>query len=66
MSIRASVVHEQRFSTLALMIMLFFENIQNGKTNMTLTGLTEFRQQAVQAKTYFTKRTQIIQSFSHL
>lgn len=66
MLIMAYVVHEQRFSTLALMIMLFFENIKNGETNMSLTGLMEFRQQAVQAKTYFTKRTQIIQSFSHL
>ena len=43
-----------------------FENIQNGETNMSLTGLTEFKQQAEQAKTYFTKRTQIIKSFSHL
>ena len=43
-----------------------FENIQNGETNMSLSGLTEFRQQAEQAKNYFTKRTQTIKSFSHL
>lgn len=42
-----------------------FENIQNGETTMSLSGLTEFRQQAEQAKNYFTQRTQTIKSFSH-
>lgn len=42
-----------------------FENIQNGETTMSLSGLTEFRQQAEQAKNYFTKRTQTIKSFRH-
>ena len=43
-----------------------FKNIQNGETNMLLSGQTEFRRQAEQAKIYFTKRTQTIKSFSHL
>jgi len=45
---------------------VIFENIQNGETNMSLSGLTEFREQAEQSKNYFTKRTQTIKSFSHL
>ncbi len=44
---------------------IVFENIQNGETNMSLKGLTAFRQQAEQAKTYFTERTQTIKSFVH-
>lgn len=44
---------------------IVFENIQNGIINMSLTGLTAFRQQAEQAKTYFSERTQIIKSFKH-
>jgi hypothetical protein len=45
---------------------IVFENIQNGETNMSLKGLEQFRQQANQAKTYFTTRTQTIKSFKHL
>lgn len=44
---------------------IVFENIQNGETNMSLNGLTEFRQQAEQAKTYFTERMQSIKSYNH-
>jgi hypothetical protein len=44
---------------------IIFENVQNGETNMSLKGLNEFMQQAEQAKTYFSKRTQTIKSFTH-
>lgn len=44
---------------------IVFENIQNGETNMTLSGQQEFRQQAEQATSYFTARTQTITSFTH-
>lgn len=44
---------------------IVFENIQNGETNMSLNGLTALREQAEQAKTYFTERTQSIKSFNH-
>lgn len=44
---------------------MVFENIQNGETNMSLTGLAAFTQQAEQAKAYFTERTQTIKSFVH-
>ncbi len=44
---------------------IVFENIQNGETNISLTGLTAFRQQAEHAKTYFTTRAQTIKSFKH-
>ena len=44
---------------------IVFENIQNGVTYMSLTGLTAFRQQAEQAKAYFSERIQTIKSFKH-
>lgn len=44
---------------------IIFENNQNGETNMSLTGLAAFRQQAEHAKAYFTDRTQTIKSFIH-
>jgi hypothetical protein len=43
-----------------------FKNIQNGETNMALNGLTEFKLQAEQAKSYFKTRTQTIKTFNHL
>ena len=43
-----------------------FENIQKGELNMSLTGLKALRQQAEQAKSYFTTRTQTIISFKHV
>jgi hypothetical protein len=42
-----------------------FENISNGITNMTLTGLNSFRKQAEQAKDIFTTRRQTIKSWIH-
>jgi alpha-D-ribose 1-methylphosphonate 5-triphosphate synthase subunit PhnH len=44
---------------------IVFENIQNGETNMVLSGIAEFRQQAEQAVTYFLTRKQTIKSFKH-
>lgn len=44
---------------------IVFENIQRGEVNMTLTGITEFKEQAEQAKQYFSKRTQVITRFHH-
>ena len=45
---------------------IVFENIQNGNTNMLLNGLVAFRQQAVDAKTYFINRTQSVKSYMHI
>lgn len=42
-----------------------FENIQNGEVNMTLAGLNEFKEQAENAKTYFSTRSQVITAFNH-
>ena len=42
-----------------------FKNIANGVTNMTLTGLDSFKEQAENAKHLFSKRTQAIRSFKH-
>ena len=42
-----------------------FENISNGVTNMTLTDLNSFREQAEQAKKLFTIRKQTIKSWTH-
>ncbi len=44
---------------------IVFENVQNGETNMFLTGLNAFKNQAEQAKTYFSKRLQTIKSITH-
>jgi hypothetical protein len=44
---------------------MVFENISNNEINMSLTGLSAFKQQAEQAKTYFTKREQKVTSFKH-
>ncbi len=44
---------------------IIFENIQNGKANMTLTGLSALKEQAEQAKSYFSSRQQTIKSFVH-
>lgn len=44
---------------------IIFENVQNGEVNISLTGISAFRQQAEQAKSYFTTRQQTIKSFSH-
>jgi hypothetical protein len=42
-----------------------FENIQNAELNMSLMGLKALRDQAEQAKRYFTTRRQTITSFKH-
>jgi hypothetical protein len=42
-----------------------FKNIANGVTNMTLTGLVSFKEQAENAKHLFSERTQTIRSFKH-
>lgn len=44
---------------------IIFENIQNGLLTMSLIGLKDFIQQAEKAKAYFSKRTQVVNSFNH-
>ncbi len=44
---------------------IVFENSSNGEINMSLTGLTSFKEQAEQAKSYFSERQQTIKSFKH-
>ncbi|WP_374165256.1 nuclear transport factor 2 family protein [Arcticibacter sp. MXS-1] len=44
---------------------LVFENVQDGKVTMSLTGLDAFREQAEQAKAYFSERKQEIRSIRH-
>jgi hypothetical protein len=44
---------------------IIFENISNGEKNMTLKGLKAFKEQAEQAKNYFSTRTQIVKSLKH-
>ncbi|NEU09336.1 nuclear transport factor 2 family protein [Flavihumibacter sp. R14] len=42
-----------------------FVNVSDGNVDMTLKGLNAFREQAVQAKNLFSKRTQEIKSILH-
>jgi hypothetical protein len=42
-----------------------FVNISSGEVNMTLTGLSAFKEQAIQAKDLFSIREQTIKSFKH-
>ncbi|HMG08280.1 MAG TPA: hypothetical protein VK609_07205 [Mucilaginibacter sp.] len=42
-----------------------FVNISSGEVNMTLTGLSAFNEQAIQAKDLFSIREQTIKSFKH-
>ncbi|WP_247235276.1 nuclear transport factor 2 family protein [Telluribacter sp. SYSU D00476] len=44
---------------------VIFRNISDGETTLLLTGLPAFREQAVQATTYFSTRTQTILAFRH-
>lgn len=44
---------------------IHFESISNGITNLSLTGLPAFKQQAESAKQLFSDRTQTILSFKH-
>jgi hypothetical protein len=43
-----------------------FENISNGESNMTLSGLAAFKAQAEEIKNVFSKRKQTVKSFHHL
>lgn len=45
---------------------IIFENIQGGETNLVITGLEAFKEQAEKAATYFSERTQTISSIKHL
>ena len=42
-----------------------FLNISSGEVNMTLNGLSAFKEQAIQAKDLFSIREQTIKSFKH-
>lgn len=44
---------------------IHFENISAGESSLRLTGLAAFRDQAEQAKQFFSSRQQTIQSFKH-
>lgn len=44
---------------------IIFENIQNGEVSMTLAGISALKEQAEQAKSYFSSRQQTIKTFVH-
>lgn len=44
---------------------IIFKNIQNDEVNLTLNGISEFKQQAEQAKAFFINRSQQIISIKH-
>ncbi|HRP91221.1 MAG TPA: nuclear transport factor 2 family protein [Edaphocola sp.] len=44
---------------------IIFKNIQNDEVNMILNGISEFKQQAEQAKEFFINRRQQIISIKH-
>ncbi|MCO5936456.1 nuclear transport factor 2 family protein [Mucilaginibacter sp. RB4R14] len=44
---------------------ILFKNISGGKTDMTLNGIDELRQQALQAKNLFSSRNQTITSIKY-
>ena len=44
---------------------IIFENIQEGETNMVITGLEAFKEQAEKAATCFSERTQTISTIQH-
>ena len=44
---------------------VIFENISDGETNVRLLGLSAFTEQAEQAASFFSERTQTIKSFKH-
>jgi hypothetical protein len=44
---------------------IVFENISNGEMDMSLEGIEAFKEQAEQAKKYFSARMQTIKSFTH-
>jgi hypothetical protein len=44
---------------------VIFENIQDGMSNLQLSGIEAFKEQAERAKGFFAERTQTITSFAH-
>lgn len=44
---------------------IIFENIQGGETNLIITGLEAFKEQAEKAATFFSERTQTKNSIQH-
>jgi hypothetical protein len=44
---------------------IVFENISNGEVNLSLTGSAAFKEQAEQAKHFFSERKQTILSYVH-
>jgi ketosteroid isomerase-like protein len=44
---------------------VIFENVQNGKISMTLSGIKEFINQAEKSMQFFSQRKQTILSFRH-
>lgn len=42
-----------------------FENISGGEVNLSIKGLSAFREQAEKAKAFFSRRQQTIRSFLH-
>ena len=44
---------------------IVFQNIQNEKVSMTINGISDFKEQAEQAKSYFETREQKITAINH-
>lgn len=44
---------------------IVFQNIQDEKVSMTINGISDFKEQAEQAKSYFETRKQKVTSISH-
>ncbi|RZJ51638.1 MAG: nuclear transport factor 2 family protein [Flavobacterium sp.] len=44
---------------------IIFQNVQNEETNLTLNGIDAFKQQALEAKSYFKSRQQKITAINH-
>lgn len=44
---------------------IVFENVQDGKVNLSLKGIGAFAQQAESAKSFFSSRRQTVKSFKH-
>lgn len=44
---------------------IHFENISGGEVNLSITGVSAFKEQAEKAKAFFTSRKQTITAFRH-
>ncbi|MFC0778617.1 nuclear transport factor 2 family protein [Flavobacterium sp. HJSW_4] len=44
---------------------IVFQNLQDGKVNMTINGIADLKEQAEQAKSYFETRKQKITAINH-